>query len=386
MNAPSEPSLAFFGDNDGGRVVVVDLTSWKQLHDIGTGSGPYPVDRVGPDLLFASTRRDEAMSVIKLASLTVEHTLELRHTPRSTTPHPSRPLALVSGGNRALTSVIDVSGPPKVLEVVGSGEALSPAENPSIDFGGQLATGHPAWLDEGTRFFQLNRITRRLQVYDVGASQPLWSVNVPTSIHHILRYPGENGRWYAVCEGNQFSRTPPSLLRLEEQAGRFAVTSQLFLPVPLQALPNAGGHHSDRAPDDAHVYFGSAEGSLYVINRHRMEVVDRLDAGKGCGHTRVARGRGLGIITNHDDSFLTVFDIAARKVVKTIQITSGTTKPQKKQQGHTSGVDPQERYYYHTASIDGRVLRIDLDRLDISDADYIDVGGYPIQGDFVWRD
>jgi hypothetical protein len=54
-------------------------------------------------------------------------------------------------------------------------------------------------------------------------------------------------------------------------------------------------------------------------------------------------------------------------------------KLQKKQQGHTSGVDPQERYYYHTASIDGRVFRIDLDQLDIDDADYIDIGGYPTQ-------
>ncbi len=385
MDAPSEPSLAFFGDNDGSRVVVVDLTSWNKLCDIGTGSGPYPVDKVGPELLFAGTRRDEAVSVINLASLTVEHTLTLCHTPRSTTPHASRPLALVSGGNRVLTSVIDVSASPKVLEVVGSGEALSPADNPGIDFGGQLATGHPAWLDDGTRFFQLNRVSRRLQIYDVGVSQPLWSVNVPTSIHHIFHYPGEHGRWYAVCEGNQFSRIPPSLLRLEEQAGRFAVTNQLFLPVPIDEQRNAGGHHADRAPDDVHIYFGSAEGSLYVIDRHRMELIDRLDAGKGCGHTRVVRGRGLAIVTNHDDSFVTVFEIAARKVVKTISITSGTTIPHKKQQGHTSGVDPQERYYYQTASIDGRVLRIDLDRLNIKDGDYIDVGGYPIQGDFVWR-
>lgn len=371
---------AFFGDNDGRRVVAIDLAAWT-CSDIATGDGAYPVDQVSPTHVLASTRRETAVTAIAISAPHQTSTVQLQeHAPRSTTKHPKRGLALVSGADRVMTSVLEVSSEPfRVLEVVGSGESGSVR-----DFGGPLATGHPYWLDDDSeRFFQLDRINRRLEVYRVGDATPLAGIDTPTSVHEVTRVAGEQGRWYAVCEGNPGDDIPPSLLVIDESGNGLTATANVPLPVPAGDRRRMGGHHVDRHPDGLHFYFGSAEGRVYLIDRRRLTIAAELETGLGHGHTRVAPQRGLAVSTNHDDSFVTVFDVRTNRKLKDIQVSSIPAGSKRKRQGHTSAIDREERFFFHTASSDGLFYAIDLDSLQV--AKTLDVGGYPIQGTFVWK-
>ena len=370
---------AFFGDNDGGRVFVVDLGSWT-ISEARTGLGPYPVDRVSSTHVIASTRKEEAVTAIAIADPDQTFSVELEHQPRSTTWHPAkRPLALVSGANRVMTTVLDLSTTPFTkIARVGSGDTAAVQ-----DFGGALRTGHPYWLDEdGDRFFQLDRVNRRLEAYRIGDLKPFAAVDTPTSVHEVTRIAGEPGHWYAVCEGNPGRDIPPSLLHVEERNGAFTVAGNLELPVPQAGRHRMGGHHVDEHPDGVHLYFGSAEGGLYIINRKAFSVVERIDTGLGHGHTRIAKSRGLAISTNHDDSYVSVIDTRTTVKIKDIEVSQVPAPTGKKRQGHTSAVDPQGRFFLHTASSDGDFYVIDLEELEV--VKRIHLGGYPIQGTFIW--
>jgi hypothetical protein len=174
----------------------------------------------------------------------------LGHQPRSTTWHPKkRPLALVSGANRVMTTVLDLSTYPYTeIARVGSGDTAEVQ-----DYGGPLRTGHPYWLDEDSdRFFQLDRVNRRIEAYRIGDPVPFAGVEMPTSVHEVTRISGEPGHWYAVCEGNRAQGIPPSLLHIEEMDGALAVVGNLELPVRQADWPRMGGHHVDAHPDGVH--------------------------------------------------------------------------------------------------------------------------------------
>jgi hypothetical protein len=119
-----------------------------------------------------------------------------------------------------------------------------------------------------------------------------------------------------------------------------------------------------------------------VIDRKAFSVVAQMETGLGHGHTRFAKRLELGISTNHDDSYVCVVDTKTNRKVKDIEVSRVPTPPDKKRQGHTSAVDPDGRFFYHTASSDGKFYKIDLEKLEMIDC--IHLGGYPIQGAFVW--
>ena len=260
--------IGIFGDNDSNRVIVIDVKKWEHVKDIPTGEGPYPIDQVSEKLVIASTRKERSVTPIELLSLSSLGKLELSHKPRSTTAQKSTSRALVGGADKVMTTVLDVSSAmPRPIAEVGSGATVDPSKG-AEDYGGSLASGHPAWLDDGgDRFFLLDRITRRIEVYACGNAEPLWTQNTPTSAHHIFRYPGETRRWYAVCEGSQTSLTPPSIIEIRETNGIMEVVDQVFLPVDRSNYSTMGGHHCDAHPDGVHIYFGSAEGNCYVVDR-----------------------------------------------------------------------------------------------------------------------
>ncbi len=370
---------AFFGDNDGSRVLVVDLDTYAHW-EVATGLGSYPVDRVSATHVLASTRNEAAVTAISIADRHATFRVALRHQPRSATWHPKkRPLALVSGADCVMTTVLDLSMTPYAeIGHVGSGDTAEVR-----DYGGRLRTGHPYWMDEDSdRFFQLDRVNRRIEAYRIGDTSPFSTVATPTSVHEVTRLSGEAGRWFAVCEGNSSDGIPPSLLRIEERDGKLEAADNLPLPVNPADRPRMGGHHVDEHPDGKHLYFGSAEGILYLIDRHAFAVVAQVDTGRGHGHTRVARGLGLAISTNHDDSYISVLDTATNKKVKDIEVSRAPAGPGKKRQGHTSAVDPNGRLFYHSASSDGDFYVVDLEKLEV--VHRVHLGGYPIQGTFVW--
>lgn len=367
--------IGFWGDNSGDQVIAFDIEAFKVLAKIAVGDGPYPVDRVSQDLIFASTRNERSLSTIDIKSLNRGANFQLAHTPRSSTLQSATGRVLVAGGDTTLTTIFQVNGPSaKALGTYG------PGSRPSVfDHGGSLASGHPDWLDEtGDRFFILDRITRRIHVYDMAGPTPIWSQNLPSSAHDVFQYPGESGLWYAVCEGSQTSQTPPSLVEIKETALGFKIARNLFLPVEPAQYGNMGGHHCDKHPNGTHIYFGSNEAVCYVIDRHKMSVETTIKTGKAHGHTRFDPARDIAITTNHNDDFVSVIDSKTHKLIKNVQVAFNPKIGKQKLQGHTSTLSSDSKYFVHSASNDGVIYRLDLESLEVADREV--VGGYPIQG------
>ncbi len=144
-------------------------------------------------------------------------------------------------------------------------------------------------------------------------------------------------------------------------------------------------HHLDLTSDGEYILQGTTEGGmgkLYVLKAGAdadapMSVAAVIDAGKGAGHVFFSDVRKFGIVTNHDDDFLTVVDMdpdddgaidePVTWTTTKAWIPRGTTCDEfgnvddpgnigrdatrmtgQKIQAHTasvSGIDPQEQYY-----------------------------------------
>ena len=262
-----------------------------------------------------------------------------------------------------MTSLIQVNSD-AVTGVFGYDQPANPR-----DFGGLLATGHPLWVDDH-RFFMLDRAERQIQLW--GRNEGLLSVlDTPTSVHHIFQSP--RGRhqevFYAVVEGNQEEMRSPSVLRFRLVHGRYmAVIGEAVLRDHAPEILNPaemGSHHADFHPDGEHIYIGSAEGHVFVVDSNSMQVVAMIETGKGSGHTAFAPLHDLAFVTNHNARVMTVIDTENHSWLTEIGVASSAS-PDYKSQSHTSAVSPDQKYFYSAASHDGVFFEIDVETLQIS--------------------
>jgi len=372
-------NLAYYGDWDSNRVYIVDVDNMELVKTVeDTGDGPYGIDQQGTSKAYALTRKTESLTVVDNYNIENVGQIPLQHKPRSTNFNTNTGLSLVSGGDKAMTSIIRVDQD-KVLKVVGYDELSEPQ-----DFGGSLATGHPLWADDH-RFFMLDRAARQVQLWNPQGDL-LSTLSVPTSVHHIFQSPLEEGEdiFYAVAEGNQKEGKSPAILRFEIRGKRLVKTGGVSLKSydPEMLDPAVmGAHHADFHPDGIHIYIGSAEGHTFVINKNSMKVVTMIDTGAGSGHTTFAPMRNLAFVTNHNDTYMTVIDTTDHSFLKNIEVASSAS-PDYKSQAHTSGVSLDMKYFYSAASHDGMFFRIDMDTLEVEDKLYL--GGNVLMGSFIW--
>ena len=219
-------------DNAQNQLVIVDVDAMTTLRSVAVGREPYPVDAIGSDLVLVSTRGVQSIQPVRVSSGIGLSPVGLKHTPRSTTRHPDQPIALISGGDRAYTTVLDTTTL-RAIAVVGSG-----SHDSRRDFGGGLACGHPAWGPNDT-FLHLDRIARRLELYGMDGNL-VTSVNLPSSPHHVTK---TNECYLALCEGNPQSRINPSVLRFRIEGNRVVVDAHRFLPIPPMHEAETGAHH-----------------------------------------------------------------------------------------------------------------------------------------------
>ena len=107
-----------YGNYDADYVYVIDLNNMSLITTIPTGIGPYPVDVLTRKRSFAITRKTSSVTAIDNYKLASAGTIPLLHRPRSTAYNPFSGLALVSGGDKPMTSIIRVSNG-DLLTVVG---------------------------------------------------------------------------------------------------------------------------------------------------------------------------------------------------------------------------------------------------------------------------
>jgi len=279
---------------------------------IPTGLGPYPVDKVADDTLFAITRNEPSVTPIDLSSLTEKPKVALAHRPRSSTQNPTKNgLVLVSGADRPMTSVVDLSLG-RVRLAVGSY-----APGPVDGFGGSLASGHERWVD-GDRFFVIDRVNRSIQAYSAGNGSLPWGTRTPSPVHHLQADNPAGPRWFAVCEGVPYALIPPAIMTIVGRGGAFEVADMLFLPVAAPDVSRSGGHHVDVSTDQRHLFLGSNEGKTYVLEKDTLRLVGVIPTGLGNGHTGFAdiAGHRLAITINHTDRHVSVIDAALRMVLR----------------------------------------------------------------------
>lgn len=388
-------ALAYYGDAANDLVYVIDLEAFRlfQVYPMPAGSKPYPVDHAGSGTTYISTRGISSLSVIPNYDLSLPLTrIALQHQPRSTTAHPSRGLALTSGADVSLSSMIRTRDG-KVRQVVGDGLSWNPSSN--TDFGGSNATGHPFW-DRGKKHFLLDRVQRHIALYK-GNGDLLDTLPTASSAHHLLRAPTDQRRTYfAALEGNPAAGIPPAVLKFRVRQNRFEQLAYQELQCAGCFAAQMGGHHADLTPDGQFIYMGSNEGHTFVLNSNDLSIARVINTGAGAGHTRFVASRNLAIVTNHNDTFITLIDTRDHSRITDVVITDSCTHPGRKLQGHTTGISPDSRYFYIAASCDGRLVKLDLDTLQsesldlsaaVSDMGLALPGGtaYPIQGAaYIW--
>ena len=358
---------AYYGDYDSNKVFAIDLQEMKVKTIINTEDGPYGVDLQKKGYAYALTRKVTSMDIIDTKKLVNIGLIDLPFTPRSTDYESQKQNSLVSSKSDPMSCLIDVNHH-EVTQCVGhfhDGSEMT-------DFGGGNSTGHPLFADKD-HFFMLNRVNKTIEYYNLDG-ELLSFLSTVTTVHHLL-FDGES--YFGVLEGSK--EFNPGLVRFKITNDKLVIDGVINLYGDPLVM---GGHHADWHPDGKHIYMGSYEGNLFVIDSTNMTIIDTVKAGIGVGHVTFIPGRQLAITTNHYDSFMSVFDVSNptnNKLVKEIIITeidgSGA-----RLQSHTSGVSLDEKYFYTAASHDGDFLEIDLDKLEISRV--LHLGGNILMGDF----
>jgi DNA-binding beta-propeller fold protein YncE len=190
--------------------------------------------------------------------------------------------------------------------------------------------------------------------------------------------------YYAVEEGNRSEQTSPAILRFKVRGSALVETGHVELNSIDPSMYDAGvmgAHHASFRPDGKYIYVGSAEGNLFVINRKKMEVEKVIPVGKGAGHTTILSMRDQAVITNHNDTFVSVIDTVNHELVRNVEVAT-TASPNYKSQAHTSGVSLDMQYFYSAASHDGVFYRINLDTWNVEKT--LPTGANLLMGSFTW--
>lgn len=381
LRNPDFTVKAFYGDKLLNRVVAIDVDNMiLESADTTIGMSPYPVDQAGRlDKVYVVTRGSNSMDVIDAISNENIGMVEMEHRPRSAEAYNAYlGLQLVSGADKPMVSLIDVYTD-TVVATVGD-DTVYVANG---DYGGGIATGHPFWFSNH-KFALIDRANRTIYVYKIRQRRngswkikKISSIETPTGIHHLF-HAGKKRTFFALAEGSVQNGFSPMVIKYKMKRGFLIEKARISLSDATIGV--MGSHHANVHPDGIHVYIGSTEGNMYVLNIRTMEIETIIPVGLGAGHTSFAPDREIAIVTNHKDSFVSIIDTNTHTLIKNV-VVSGPQKNGAILQSHTSFVHPDMDFFYAFASDNGIFYELDLDTLEISRTLY--TGGTPLQGVFL---
>lgn len=386
-------AVAYYSDNNSDRVFVIDPRNMALVDEIPTtGSQPYPIDGVSGNKVYVSTRNSASLDIIDYdgSHFFNAGTIPLTHKPRSVTYNPAAKLAAVSGTKNALTTIIDTTTD-TVIGVVGD-----PAEATPTDFGGTLATGHAFWVSD-SQFLTLDRARRQVHMYKVwkslGGQWHIWrqdTIATPTAVHHFDKVPNASNwfdqrTFYGMAEGAPNDGKHPSVLRVFVLGNRLLVTGNGDLVGP--DVTKQGSHHLGMHPNGVHIYAGSNEGNMYVLNRYTLGTLSVVPTGAASGHTTFNAASGVATQTNHRDTFMSLIDMTTHTLISTVDVASATTPTGNLGQSHTTSFDPANAgVYYTSAAAEGNYVEVDAVSGTVTRTLPLDIpNGYTIQGFYNWN-
>ena len=372
---------AFYGDKLLDRVVAIDVDNMRLESANATfGIDPYPVDQAGnTSKVYAITRGSDSMDVIDTITNENIGIVQLQHHPRSAEAfNADLGLQLVTGADKPMASLIDVQTD-TVVAVVGDNTVYEA----NGDYGGGNATGHPFWFTKH-KFALIDRPNRKISVYRVRKNRnnewktkEVSSISTSTTVHHFLN-AGKKYTFYALAEGSVQNNFSPMIIKYKMKKGVLIERARVSLSD--SAIEVMGSHHANMHPDGVHMYIGSTEGNMYVLNINTMKIETTIPVGFGAGHTAFVPERHLAIVTNHKDTFVSIVDTQKHTLIKNVEV-SGPQINGAILQSHSSFVHPNMNYYYAFATDNGVFFELDLETLEVTRT--VNTGGTPLQGVFL---
>lgn len=306
------------------------------------------------------------------------------------------------------------------------------------DFGGDQISGHPLWLSKD-EFVIIDRANRAIEVYtiekkgDYYKTKLLQVLKTNTSMHQMIPLDKNNPNnkiFFGMTEGNRALNIVPRVYKFKFDGKRLKIVKITnFYQGKLEGM---FGHNLYITPDKKYLYAPIADhfsgekisnarlkrkvlqefekfknlekygkkfrnyvswkgisyyqkelkklGKIFVINTKTMWVQKVIEGGYGAGHVAFSRQRGLAIVTNHLDNYVTIIDYKHHKFLKNIALNFPREGIFNLTQSHMQHVSEDGKYYYNFWSDGGRFFRINLDTLTLDGSVY--VGGIPIQGNF----
>jgi len=266
------------------------------------------------------------------------------------------------------------------------------------------STGHPKWLNSN-HFALLDRENQRILTYKITQdSLGNWegslvnTLETSSPIHNLIppEVHGQHGRlhgtetstiFFATAEGTDSVYGAVLKLEFLEGVGLSQLESLDIVPVDNGlTAEDTGVHHHNFLADQKTIYVGSKEGTLYVVDyaTSPMQIVKRVQAGKGAGHTAELKSQNIAVVINHTDRFITLMNTLTNEKIADINVSNvpdeeiGIVQTQSHPEYYFS---EDGRYFYLFLTQEGALVKVDLTAKQV--AQRLEIGGKISMGSFV---
>lgn len=351
IGCASNSNYFYLGDRTSNSIIKVHEDSFKKLNNnIKThGNDPYEI-KSNDNKIYAINREDYHISVYNQNSDNnieeLSHKIELPIKPRSAVFN-NESILLSSTSNASLL-LIDK----KTQKLV---KTYSDGEGEELNYGGKYKSAHPTFVNKD-RFILTDRSENALELYKSDSSHPISKLKLDTSVHHLIHF---NGFFYGALEGKNHKNIAPGIIKIKIENDKLVLVKKLsFLNIKNKAIKELnkyswGGHHLAIDKKNKKIYMGSKEGNVFIINSDDLSFYDIFLAGKGAGHIMLKDN--MAIVTNHFDSFKTIYDIKTRRTYNIH--TNEIDKNKKYQQSHSSWY---ENYILTFVANGNKLVKIDI--------------------------
>ena len=314
------------------------------------------------------------------------------------------------------------------------------------DAGGDQISGHPIWISTEA-FVILDRSNRLLHVYSIYQADGEWktkleqTIKTDTSLHQIIpRTKRKRNRiFYGETEGNLAQNKSAGVYKWVLRRDGKGLKQKAFTKLNIKDKQGFNGHNLYITPNKRFIYapvgstinqdflkksslsknpsennlcpptvgcrgatFGTSplstnartatqqdigvtpqRGGIFVLRSRDLRIVKFIEAGFGAGHVNFSKRKGMAIVTNHKDTFVTAINYRRNHKIKDIKVNFKHENIFSLNQSHAPFINRNGKYFYNFWTDGGVFFRINLNRLKVDKAVY--VGGVPIQGNYYRR-
>jgi len=395
------------------RLLVLDYKNMKLLKEIPlNGSLNHHADLAGTlkDAPYVVTipKGSNFIAFYNIKNGEFVKKIRLPFRPRSADAYNKRKdLLFLNSRDRPAGVIIDT----KAVKIVGKlgfnidcrdGRVITNKEIKNLvcttnDFGGDQISGHPIWLsarsvallDRANRYIHVFKLKRKKDIYDAKLIQ---SIPTDTSLHQMIPlYPKRinNRIFFGETESNVQQKKYAGVYKFIRRGDKLKVKNFTYLKY--KNIIGIYGHNLYITPNKKFLYAPAGatitkegvikKGGIFVVDTKSMKVIKFIQTGFGAGHVAFARKKGIAIVTNHKDEYVSAINWKKHQFIKNIQLPFEHEGIASLNQSHSQYIDKEEDYYYNFWSDGGEFFKINLDSLEVEDELY--VGGVPIQGNFV---